>query len=105
MLLGFGKLKPQAIALRRTERGGTTHRVMMGKTMMVLFALFTWTMTKKTSLREVTAMCSTVMKRAIFKADCERYRRYAEAKQRLSKDLSPAEYEAAVKKLARKYRI
>lgn len=50
-------------------------------------------------------MCSTVMKRAIFKCDCERYRRYAEAKQRLPKDLPPAEYEAAVKKLARKYHI
>ena len=50
-------------------------------------------------------MCSTVMKRAAFKVECERDRRYAEAKQRLPKTLSPAEYEAAVKKLARKYRI
>ena len=50
-------------------------------------------------------MCSTVMKRAAFKVECERYRRYAEAKQRLPKTLSPAEYEAAVKRLARKYRV
>ena len=55
--------------------------------------------------RMKTAMCTSVVKRAIFKADCERYRRYAEAKQRLPKTLSPAEYEAAVKKLAKKYRI
>ena len=46
-----------------------------------------------------------VMKRAAFKLDCERYRRYAEAKQRIPKDLPPAEYEAAVQKLAKKYRI
>lgn len=50
-------------------------------------------------------MISMVMKRAAFKLECERYRRYAEAKQRIPKDLSPAEYEAAIKKLARKYRI
>lgn len=50
-------------------------------------------------------MCTSVVRRAIFKADCERYRRYAEEKQRIPKDLSPAEYEERVKKLARKYRI
>lgn len=50
-------------------------------------------------------MCTTVVKRAFFKADCERYRRYAEAKQLIPKDLSPEEYEEAVKKLAKKYRI
>ena len=50
-------------------------------------------------------MCTTVVKRAIFKADCERYRRYAEAKQRIPKDLPPEEYEVAVKKLAKKFRI
>ena len=50
-------------------------------------------------------MCTSVVKRAIFKADCERYRRYAEEKRRIPKDLSPTEYEARVKKLARKYRI
>jgi len=50
-------------------------------------------------------MCTSVVKRAIFKAECERYRRYAEEKQRIPKDLSPAEYEERVKKLAKKYRI
>lgn len=50
-------------------------------------------------------MCTTVVRRAIFKMDCERYRRYAEAKQRIPKTLSPAEYEAAVAKLAKKYHI
>ena len=47
-------------------------------------------------------MCSTAMKQRISN---EKYRRYAEAKQRIPKTLSPAEYEAAVKKLAKKYRI
>lgn len=50
-------------------------------------------------------MCTTVLKRAIFKVDCERYRRYAEEKQRIPHDLPPAEYEARVKKLAKKYKI
>ena len=50
-------------------------------------------------------MISMVMKRAAFKLECERYRRYAEAKQRIPKDLPAAEYEAAIKKLAKKYRI
>ena len=50
-------------------------------------------------------MCTTVVKRAIFKADCERYRRYAEAKQRLPKNLTPQEYEEAVAKLMKKFRI
>jgi hypothetical protein len=55
--------------------------------------------------KEMTAMCTTVIKRAVFKAECERYRRYAEEKQRIPKNLSPEEYEQRVKKLARKYRI
>ena len=50
-------------------------------------------------------MCTTVIRRAIFKADCERYRRYAEAKKQIPKDLDPAEYEKRVKALAKKYRI
>ena len=51
------------------------------------------------------AMCTTVMRRAAFKAECERYRRYAEEKQRIPKNLPPEEYEQRVKKLVRKYRI
>ena len=50
-------------------------------------------------------MCTTVVKRIRFKAECERYRRYAEAKQRIPKDLSPAEYERRVKALAKRYQI
>ena len=50
-------------------------------------------------------MCTTVVKRAIFKADCERYRRYAEAKKSIPLNLPPAEYEERVKKLAKKYHI
>lgn len=50
-------------------------------------------------------MCTMVVKQMRFKADCERYRRYAEEKQRIPKDLSTAEYEARVKKLAKKYHI
>ena len=50
-------------------------------------------------------MCTTVLKRIRFKAECERYRRYAEAKQRIPKDLSPAEYERRVKALAKRYQI
>lgn len=53
----------------------------------------------------MTAMCTTVVKRLTFKVDCERYRRYAEAKQRIPKNLPPEEYEQRVKKLARKYKI
>lgn len=50
-------------------------------------------------------MCTSVIRRAVFKADCERYRRYAEAKQRIPKNLSPQEYENAVRKLAKKYHV
>lgn len=50
-------------------------------------------------------MCTSVVKRLRFKADCERYRRYAEAKQRIPKDLPPEEYERRVKALAWRYRI
>lgn len=50
-------------------------------------------------------MCTTVIRRAIFKADCERYRRYAEAKKRIPKDLPPTEYERRVKALAKRYQI
>ena len=88
MPLGFGKPKQLDIAPQKTGHGGTTRPK---------------TMTKKRTLAVRTI--SMVMKRIAFKADCERYRRYAEAKQRIPKTLSPAEYEAAVAKLAKKYRI
>lgn len=53
----------------------------------------------------MTAMCTTALRRLTFKADCERYRRYAEEKQRIPKNLPPEEYEQRIKKLARKYKI
>lgn len=40
-----------------------------------------------------------------MRAQVEKYRRYAEAKRKIPMDLSPKEYEAEVKRLARKYRI
>ena len=39
------------------------------------------------------------------RADAERYRRYHEAKARIPMDLPPAEFEAEIKKLAKKYHI
>lgn len=42
------------------------------------------------------------MKQAISN---DRYRRYAEAKKKIPKDLSPAEYEAEIKRLAKKFKI
>lgn len=42
---------------------------------------------------------------AAAKADAERYRRYHAAKARIPMDLSPAEFEERVKRLARKYKI
>ena len=47
-------------------------------------------------------MCFMAIRRNISN---ERYRRYAEAKQRIPKDLPPAEYEAAIKKLAKRYKV
>jgi len=39
------------------------------------------------------------------KADANRYRRYHEAKRKIPMDLPPAEYEAEVKRLAKKFKI
>ena len=35
----------------------------------------------------------------------DRYRRYAEAKKKIPKDLTPQEYEAEIKRLAKKFKI
>ncbi len=55
------------------------------------------------------AMCTTATKRVIsdlsWRADMERYRRYAEAKRRIPMDLPPKEYEERLKKLIKKYKI
>ena len=59
--------------------------------------------------RTEMAMCTTATKRLIsdaaVRASNDRYRRYHEAKRKIPLDLPPKEYEAAVKKLAKKYRI
>ena len=47
-------------------------------------------------------MCFTETKRKISD---NRYRLYAEAKKKIPKDLSPQEYEAEIKKLAKKFKI
>lgn len=51
-------------------------------------------------------MCSTAMKVLRSKSrDLDKYRRYAEAKAKIPKDLSAREYELAVQQLAKKYKI
>ena len=50
----------------------------------------------------MTEVCFTAMKR---KTSDKRYRKYAEAKSKIPLNLSPKEYEAAVKRLAKKYKI
>ena len=55
-------------------------------------------------------MCITEAKRQSFRhltaqARSERYRRYAAAKAKIPLNLPPAEFEARVKSLARKYKI
>lgn len=47
-------------------------------------------------------MCFTAMKRRISD---DRYRRYAEAKRKIPLNLPPAEYEARVRALAKKFKI
>lgn len=56
------------------------------------------------------AMCTTATRQMSFKAvmaraQMERYRRYAEAKWKIPMDLPPKQYEAEVKRLARRYKI
>ena len=59
--------------------------------------------------RTAMLMCITATKRLIsdvaVKISNERYRRYAEAKRCIPRNLPPKEYEAAIKKLARKYHV
>jgi hypothetical protein len=40
-----------------------------------------------------------------FKYDCEKYRRYAEAKAKIPKDLSPREYEEQIRLLCKRFKI
>ena len=50
----------------------------------------------------MTAMCFTAIAQ---KSSNERYRRYAEAKRRIPLNLPPKEYEAEIRRLAKKYKI
>lgn len=50
-------------------------------------------------------MITTATKAIRFRSDRERYRRYAEAKAKIPKDLSPAEYEAEIKRLTKKFKV
>ena len=52
--------------------------------------------------RMKVATSITAMRR---KTSDERYRRYAEAKRKIPMNLPPTEYEAEIKRLARKYKI
>ena len=47
-------------------------------------------------------MCFTAITR---RSSDERYRRYAEAKRRIPLNLPPKEYEAEIRRLAKKYKI
>lgn len=50
-------------------------------------------------------MCLAPIKMALYAAERERYRRFAEAKRRIPMNLPPREYEEEVKRLARRYKI
>lgn len=54
-------------------------------------------------------MCISATKRvaskAVVAAQSERYRRYARQKRRIPMNLPPREYEAEVKRLARRYKV
>lgn len=45
------------------------------------------------------------MKAVAAEAEVRRYRKYAEEKAKIPKHLAPGEYEAEVKRLARKYKV
>ena len=50
-------------------------------------------------------MCLAPIKMALYAAEKDRYRRFAEAKSRIPQNLPPREYEEEVKRLARKYKV
>ena len=50
-------------------------------------------------------MCLAPIKLALYTAEKERYRRFAEAKRRIPMNLPPREYESEIKRLAKKYKI
>lgn len=63
--------------------------------------IIVWTNGKK--MRRKMMSLKRFLRRA--EAESERYRRYHEAKSKIPMDLPPAEYEAEVKRLAKKFKI
>ena len=55
-----------------------------------------------TMIMRIPRMCFMAIQRQISN---DRYRRYAEAKKKIPKDLTPAQYEAEIKRLAKKFKI
>lgn len=65
--------------------------------------IIVWTNGKKMRRKMMSLKRFLAARRA--EAESERYRRYHEAKSKIPMDLPPAEYEAEVKRLARRYKI
>lgn len=65
--------------------------------------IIVWTNGKKMRRKMMRIKLYLAARRA--EADANRYRRYHEAKSKIPMDLPPAEYEAEVKRLARRYKI
>lgn len=51
------------------------------------------------------ATSRNTFERLAAKADAERYRRYSVAKSKIPLNLPPAQYEAEIKRLAKKFRV
>ena len=65
--------------------------------------IIVWTNGKKMRRKMMSLKLFLAARRA--EAESERYRRYHEAKSKIPMDLPPAEYEAEVKRLAKKFKI
>ena len=65
--------------------------------------IIVWTNGKKMRRKMMRIKLYLAARRA--EAESERYRRYHEAKSKIPMDLPPAEYEAEVKRLAKKFKI
>lgn len=65
--------------------------------------IIVWTNGKKMRRKMMSLKRFLNARRA--EAESERYRRYHEAKRKIPMDLPPAEYEAEVKRLARRFKI
>lgn len=65
--------------------------------------IIVWTNGKKMRRKMMSLKRFLAARRA--EAESERYRRYHEAKREIPKNLPPAEYEAEVKRLAKKFKV